>query len=41
MITYETYCKILRMKQDNLRISQISATLGIDEKTVLRWIEEG
>lgn len=41
MINYETYCKILRMKQDTLRVSQISATLGLDEKTVLRWIEAG
>ena len=41
MIDYETYCKIMRMCQDNLRVSQISATLGLDERTVLRWIEEG
>ena len=41
MIDYETYCKIMRMRQDNLRVSQISATLGLDERTVLRWMEEG
>jgi transposase len=41
MIDYETYCKILRMREDRLRVSQISATLGLDERTVLRWIEEG
>lgn len=41
MIEYETYCKILRMRQDNFRVSQISSTLGIDERTVLHWIEEG
>lgn len=41
MITYETYCKILRMHEDHLRVSQICATLGLDERTVLHWIEEG
>ena len=41
MITYETYCKIIRMHEDHLRVSQICATLGLDERTVLHWIEEG
>jgi transposase len=41
MIDYETYCKITRMRQDNLRVSQISAALGLDERTVVHWIEEG
>jgi transposase-like protein len=41
MIDYETYCKIIRMRQDNLRVSQISAALGLDERTVVHWIEEG
>jgi len=41
MITYETYCKIIRMHEDHLRVSQICATLGLDDRTVLHWIEEG
>ena len=41
MINYETYCKIVRMREDRLRVSQIAATLGLDERTVLHWIEEG
>ncbi len=41
MITYETYCRIMRMHEDHLRVSQICATLGLDERTVLHWIEEG
>lgn len=41
MIDYETYCKILRMREDALRVSQIAATLGLDERTVLHWLEEG
>jgi len=41
MITYETYCRIKQMREDGLRISQIAATVGLDERTVIRWIEEG
>jgi transposase len=41
MINYETYCKILQMHQDQLRVSQIADTLGLDERTVLHWLEEG
>ena len=41
MITYETYCRIKQMREDSLRISQIAATVGLDERTVIRWIEEG
>lgn len=41
MIDYETYSKIIRMHQDHLRVSQICATLGLDERTVQHWIEEG
>ncbi|MFQ5421669.1 MAG: IS21 family transposase, partial [Anaerolineae bacterium] len=41
MIDYETYCKITQMHQDRLRVSQIAGTLGLDERTVLHWIEEG
>jgi transposase len=41
MIGYETYCKIVQMRQDGLRVSQIAATLCIDERTVLYWIEQG
>jgi transposase len=31
----------MRMHEDHLRVSQICATLGLDERTVLHWIEEG
>jgi len=41
MIDYETYCKITRMRDENLRVSQIAGNLGLDERTVLHWIEEG
>jgi transposase len=41
MINYETYCRIIQLHDCHLRISQIAATLGIDERTVLYWIEEG
>lgn len=41
MIDYETYCKILKMRQDKLRVSQIASQLGLDERTVLHWIKEG
>lgn len=41
MIDYETYCRIKHMREDGLRISQIATTVGHDERTVLRWIEEG
>jgi transposase len=41
MISYETYCQITKMHQDHLRVSQICTALGLDERTVLHWIEEG
>lgn len=41
MIDYETYCKITKMREDGLRVSQMAASIGIDERTVARWIEEG
>ena len=40
MITYETYCIIQRMHQDNLRASQIATELTLDERTVAYWIGE-
>jgi transposase len=40
MINYETYCRIRKMRQDNLRVSQIAMLLGLDERTVQRWIAE-
>jgi transposase len=40
MINYETYCRIKKMRQDNLRVSQIAMLLGLDERTVQRWIAE-
>ena len=41
MIDYQTYCRIVQMHQDSLRISQIASTLGIDERTVDHWLEQG
>jgi len=41
MINYETYCRINRLNKDGLRVSQIAATVGHDERTVQHWIEEG
>ena len=40
MITYETYCAIKRMHQDNLRCAQIAANLALDERTVAYWIAQ-
>jgi hypothetical protein len=40
MVPYETYCKILQLQQENLRVSQIAAVLGVDERTVQKWIDE-
>jgi transposase len=41
MINYETYCKIVQMHRDHLRVSQICSMLGLDERTVLHWVHEG
>ena len=41
MIDYETYCKIGQMHQNHLRVSQVAVLLGLDERTVLHWLEEG
>jgi len=41
MITYETYCKIIHMHQQHLRVSQIALELGINERTVQKWIDAG
>jgi transposase len=41
MINYETYCKIIKMRDEGLRVSQIARILALDDRTVLRWIEEG
>jgi transposase len=40
MVPYDTYCKILQLQQENLRISQIAEVLNIDERTVQKWIDE-
>jgi transposase len=40
MIDYQTYCKIIQMRRENLRVSQIASALAIDERTVIRWLEE-
>ncbi|NJO03189.1 MAG: IS21 family transposase [Bacteroidia bacterium] len=41
MIDYETYCEILKMHQQHLRICQIAANLTINEQTVRHWIAAG
>jgi transposase len=40
VINYETYCKILQLQREGLRVSQIATVLGIDERTVQKWIDE-
>lgn len=40
MIDYQTYCRIIQMRRENLRVSQIAEVLGLDERTVIRWLEE-
>ena len=38
---YETFCKINKMfSQDKLKSSQIAKELGLDQRTVIRWIKE-
>ena len=41
MIDYETYCKIIQLHLKQLRVSQIAHLLGLDERTVAYWIEQG
>jgi transposase len=41
MIAYETYCQIVQLHHNRLRVSQIARILGLDERTVAYWIEEG
>lgn len=40
MIDYSTYCKIIQMREENLRASQIAQALGLDDRTVIHWLEE-
>lgn len=40
MIDYGTYCRVLQLKEQHLRTSQIARILCIDERTVRRWLEE-
>ena len=42
MIDYETFCKIIALhQQQGLKIAQIARSLGLDERTVTHWIEQG
>jgi transposase len=41
MIDYETYCRLVQMHRDGLRVPQIGSTLGLNDKTVQRWLKEG
>jgi transposase len=39
MISYETYCKIKQYRDErHLSVPQIAQALGIDQKTVIRWL---
>lgn len=41
MMDYETFCKLRKMyDQDKLKSSQIAKELGLDQRTVIRWIGE-
>jgi len=40
MTDYETYCKIKQMQNQQLRISQIAHSLGIDERTAKYWADQ-
>ena len=41
MIDYETYCKIRdHHEQQGLKVAQIAQALGLDERTVAKWIAE-
>lgn len=40
MVDYETYCKVLQLKEEGLRVAQIARTLTIDKRTVRRWLHE-
>ena len=40
MIDYEAYCKIHHLKQQQLKPSQIAREIGLDLRTVEKWIDE-
>ena len=40
MIDYERYCNILHLKEQQLRPAQIARKLGMDQRTIRRWLEE-
>ena len=40
MIDYDTYCKIHHLKQQRLKPSQIAREMGLDLRTVEKWIDE-
>lgn len=40
MVDYQTYCKVLHLKEQGLRVAQIARTLTIDKRTVRRWLDE-
>jgi transposase len=41
MIDYENFCKIKKLhKQDGLNASQIAGELGLDQRTVAKWLTE-
>ncbi len=41
MIDYETYCRIVAMNKEHISASRIAGRLGIDERTVVYWLEAG
>ena len=40
MIDYDAYCKIHHLKQQQLKPSQIASEMGLDLRTVEKWIDE-
>jgi len=41
MMDYETFCKLKKLhEQDKLKSSQIAKELCLDQRTVIRWIQE-
>lgn len=40
MIDYDAYCKIHHLKHQQLRPSQIAREMGLDLRTVEKWIDE-
>ena len=41
MIDYQTFCRLRRLHDEQgLKVTQIAAELGLDSKTVEKWIDQ-